>query len=146
MSENCISIERLLYIARNLNVPHIPHIISRDGRLEFGCAGAPKPIEIGFAAENGIVALRAKSEGFRFDGDRRVEGVRFCNDWNGNPERPLAYLAADGELRLRAALFADKSMSDSYIEIFLFRYFLLSAGRIYIEAAKKFPYLPQAAR
>jgi hypothetical protein len=78
------------------------------------------------------------TEGFRFEGDRRVEGLEFCNEWNYNKANPRAYLDSDGDLRVDMTLFTDEPLSDEYVEENFVRLFLSTANEFYEEAAKKF--------
>lgn len=169
MSENCVLIERLCNIFRNLGLTYA----TRDGKLltitpvrrddlskpttrnarllqearPVRRDDLPKPTTCVFEGRDEKIVAYAWTEGFRFDGARRVEGLRFCNDWNSATlDRPRAYLDSEGDLRGVASLFVDKSTSDEYLATWFVWFFLSSARQIYKDAAEKFSYLPLATK
>lgn len=147
MSENCVLIERLGNIFKNLGLTYA----TRDGKLltitSVRRDDLLKPTTCVFEGRDDKIAAYAWTEGFRFDGARRVEGLRFCNDWNGATlDHPRAYLDSEGDLRGAASLFVDKSTNDEYLATWFVWFFLSSARQIYQDAAEKFSYLPLAMK
>ncbi len=136
MSENGFSIERLRDILDKIGYRHT----KKDGVIyaTFNSDDFPKPLACVFTASGNKIQVGGWTEGFRFDDERRVEGLEFCNEWNYDKANPRAYLDSDGDLRVDMTLFTDAPLSDEYVEENFVRLFLSTANQFYEEAAKKF--------
>ena len=136
MSENEFSIDRLRDILDKIGYRHT----KKDDALlaNFHSDDFPKPLACIFSAKNKKIQVAAWTEGFRFEGARRVEGLEFCNQWNYDKANPRAYLDSDGDLRVDMTLFADEPLTDEYVEENFVRLFLSTANQFFEEAAKKF--------
>lgn len=136
MSENNFSIDRLRDILDKMGFRHT----KKDGAIfaTFNSDDFPNPLACVFTASDTKIQVGGWSEGFRFDGSRRVEGLEFCNSWNYDKANPRAYLDKDGDLRVDMTLFTDEPLSDDYVEENFVRLFLSTANQFYEEAADKF--------
>lgn len=134
-NQNAFTLERLRAVLDKIGLPTLQ---KEEGVAVVIKSDAwQKPMACFFSVDEVKIHAEIYQSGARFEDERYVDGLEFCNDWNWRNANPRVYLDEDGDLRADLTLFHDETLGDEYVEENFARLLFATSYELYCAAAKR---------